>query len=59
MTKLFHTIEGGTVVTRNPEIPKRLAYLRYFGHDGFEKLNGVGINGKNSEFHAAVGLGRS
>lgn len=55
-TKLFHTIEGGAVVTKDPELLKRMAYLRNFGHDGFERFNGVGINGKNSEFHAAMGL---
>jgi dTDP-4-amino-4,6-dideoxygalactose transaminase len=33
-----------------------MAYLRNFGHDGLENFNGVGINGKNSEFHAAMGL---
>lgn len=55
-TKLFHTIEGGAVVTQDPELLKRMAYLRNFGHDGPEKFNGVGINGKNSEFHAAMGL---
>lgn len=55
-TKLFHTIEGGAVVTKEPELLKRLAYLRNFGHDGFEKFNGIGINAKNSEFHAAMGL---
>lgn len=55
-TKLFHTIEGGGVFTKDPELLKRMAYLRNFGHDGFEKFNGIGINGKNSEFHAAMGL---
>ncbi|GMQ26649.1 DegT/DnrJ/EryC1/StrS family aminotransferase [Algoriphagus sp. oki45] len=55
-TKLFHSIEGGGVFTKDPELLKRLAYLRNFGHDGFEKFNGIGINGKNSEFHAAMGL---
>lgn len=55
-TKIFHTIEGGAVVTKDPELLKRMAYLRNFGHDGFEKFNGIGINGKNSEFHAAMGL---
>ncbi|MCG2462602.1 DegT/DnrJ/EryC1/StrS family aminotransferase [Flavobacteriaceae bacterium F89] len=55
-TKLFHTIEGGAVITNNPDLLKRLAYLRNFGHDGYDKYNGVGINGKNSEFHAAMGL---
>jgi dTDP-4-amino-4,6-dideoxygalactose transaminase len=55
-TKLFHTVEGGAVVTKNADILKRMAYMRNFGHDGPEKFNGVGINGKNSEFHAAMGL---
>ncbi len=55
-TKLYHTIEGGAVFTRAPELLKRMAYMRNFGHDGPEKFSGVGINGKNSEFHAAMGL---
>ena len=55
-TKLFHSIEGGGVITKNPELLKKIAFLRNFGHDGFEKFNGIGINGKNSEFHAAMGL---
>lgn len=55
-TKLFHTIEGGAVVTQSPELLEKLACLRNFGHDGAYNFNGVGINGKNSEFHAAMGL---
>ena len=55
-TKLFHTIEGGAVMTKDPELLKKMALLRNFGHDGFERFNGLGINGKNSEFHAAMGL---
>lgn len=55
-TKLFHTIEGGAVFTTNPEILKKMAYMRNFGHDGPESFFGLGINGKNSEFHAAMGL---
>jgi dTDP-4-amino-4,6-dideoxygalactose transaminase len=55
-TKLFHTVEGGAVFTNNPDINQKMAYMRNFGHDGPEKFNGVGINGKNSEFHAAMGL---
>ena len=30
--------------------------MRNFGHDGTENYFGLGINGKNSEFHAAMGL---
>jgi dTDP-4-amino-4,6-dideoxygalactose transaminase len=55
-TKLYHTVEGGAVVTRDPELLKRMAYLRNFGHDGPERFADLGINGKNSEFHAAMGL---
>jgi dTDP-4-amino-4,6-dideoxygalactose transaminase len=55
-TKLFHTVEGGSVVTKDPELLKRMAYLRNFGHDGPDRFAELGINGKNSEFHAAMGL---
>lgn len=55
-TKLFHTVEGGAVVTRDPEINHQMFYRRNFGHKGHEAFHGVGINGKNSEFHAAMGL---
>lgn len=55
-TKLFHTIEGGAIFTQNSETLQRIEYMRNFGHDGPEKFSGVGINGKNSEFHAAMGL---
>jgi dTDP-4-amino-4,6-dideoxygalactose transaminase len=55
-TKLFHTIEGGMVSTNCPNLLQKMSYMRNFGHDGPDKFNGVGINGKNSEFHAAMGL---
>jgi len=55
-TKPVHSVEGGLVVTQDPELLERMAFLRNFGHDGPEAFNGVGINGKNSELHAAVGL---
>jgi dTDP-4-amino-4,6-dideoxygalactose transaminase len=55
-TKLFHTVEGGAVFTKNPELLKKLAYMRNFGHNGPKDFAEVGINGKNSELHAAMGL---
>jgi dTDP-4-amino-4,6-dideoxygalactose transaminase len=55
-TKLYHTIEGGAVFTNDLEILNTMAYMRNFGHDGPERFHGVGINGKNSEFHAAMGI---
>lgn len=55
-TKLFHTIEGGAVFTQDDGLLKKMAFMRNFGHDGIENFAEVGINGKNSEFHAAMGL---
>lgn len=55
-TKLFHTCEGGFMVAKDKEILKTMSYMRNFGHDGPEKFHGLGINAKNSEFHAAIGL---
>ncbi len=55
-TKLFHTVEGGAVFTKDEDLNYRMSKMRNFGHAGFEQYDGVGINGKNSEFHAAMGL---
>jgi dTDP-4-amino-4,6-dideoxygalactose transaminase len=55
-TKLFHTIEGGAVFTNNKEVLQKMSFMRNFGHNGPEDFAEVGINGKNSEFHAAMGL---
>lgn len=55
-TKLYHTIEGGGMFTTSPDVLRTMAYMRNFGHDGPELFLGEGINGKNSEFHAAMGL---
>jgi dTDP-4-amino-4,6-dideoxygalactose transaminase len=55
-TKVFHTIEGGAVVTRDEQLNHIMSRLRNFGHNGPEAFESIGINGKNSEFHAAMGL---
>lgn len=55
-TKLFHTVEGGAIVTDNDELAHKISYMRNFGHNGPEAFWGVGVNGKSSEFHAAMGL---
>lgn len=54
-TKLFHTVEGGAVVTDNPDVAERIDLLRAFGHQGNDHFIS-GINAKNSELHAAMGL---
>lgn len=55
-TKLFHTVEGGAVFTPHADVLKTMAFMRNFGHNGPEDFADIGINGKNSEFHAAFGL---
>ena len=55
-TKVFHTVEGGALITKDNKLGKRISYMRNFGHKGEEDFFGLGINGKNSEFHAAMGL---
>ncbi|MCY0970996.1 DegT/DnrJ/EryC1/StrS family aminotransferase [Chryseobacterium wangxinyae] len=55
-TKLYHSIEGGIIMTKDASLLKKLAYIRNFGFDGPEAFAELGINGKNSEFHAAMGL---
>ncbi|WP_409415521.1 DegT/DnrJ/EryC1/StrS family aminotransferase [Flavobacterium sp. PS2] len=55
-TKLYHSIEGGLIITKCSDLLKRLAHTRNFGISGFDTFSELGINGKNSEFHAAMGL---
>jgi dTDP-4-amino-4,6-dideoxygalactose transaminase len=55
-TKLFQTVEGGAIITEDADIADKIRLMRNFGHDGPDKFKGVGINGKNSELHAAMGL---
>jgi len=55
-TKLYHSVEGGLIITKDPELLKKLALIRNFGIAGFDSFAELGINGKNSEFHAAMGL---
>lgn len=54
-TKLFHTIEGGAIITNNDTFAEQMTLYRQFGHTGDIHFS-VGINGKNSELHAAMGL---
>lgn len=54
-TKLFHTSEGGAIITTSEELAKKVWLYKSFGHIGDEYFS-LGVNGKNSEFHAAMGL---
>ncbi|MEO5533970.1 MAG: DegT/DnrJ/EryC1/StrS family aminotransferase [Pseudolysinimonas sp.] len=55
-TKLFHTAEGGAATTEDPELDRRLRLARNFGITAEDRVEGVGLNGKMSELHAAMGL---
>lgn len=55
-TKLFHTVEGGALITNDDKLAHKISYLRNFGHNGQEAYYGLGINGKNTELNAAMGL---
>lgn len=54
-TKLFHTGEGGAIILNDEALSKKINLLKSFGHVGDEHY-ALGINGKNSELHAAMGL---
>jgi len=54
-TKLFHMGEGGAVLVHDQQLAIEINLLKSFGHVGDEHLS-LGINGKNSELHAAMGL---
>lgn len=55
-TKLFHSVEGGFVVAKDPAVDQKIEWMRRFGHNGNEAFHGIGINAKMSELHAAMGL---
>lgn len=54
-TKIFHTAEGGCVISHNEGAHKALSLARAFGHVNDTHYS-LGINGKMSELHAAMGL---
>jgi dTDP-4-amino-4,6-dideoxygalactose transaminase len=54
-TKVFHTVEGGCIIAEDDQLLEKLRLYRSFGHVGDDYYS-IGINGKNSEFHAAMGI---
>ncbi len=53
-TKVFHTIEGGAIIVNDDTLNQKVFWQRQFGHKG-DDYQMVGVNGKNSEVHAAMG----
>lgn len=54
-TKLFHTIEGGACICKDKLVFENLSLLKRFGHKNDDYIC-IGINGKQGEFNAAMGL---
>jgi dTDP-4-amino-4,6-dideoxygalactose transaminase len=55
-TKVFNTFEGGAIVCPDAKTKARIDQLKNFGHVGEVTVVAPGINGKMSEFNAALGL---
>jgi dTDP-4-amino-4,6-dideoxygalactose transaminase len=55
-TKLFHTVEGGALTFREPNLKNRIDLLKNFGIKNEEEVVMPGINGKMNELQAAIGL---
>lgn len=54
-TKLFHTVEGGACIVKDSAASNKLDFQKRFGHY-YDEYKMLGINAKQSEFHAAMGL---
>lgn len=55
-TKVFNTFEGGAIICPDEKTKSRIDHLKNFGHVGEVNVVAPGINGKMSEFSAALGL---
>ncbi len=54
-TKVFHTGEGGALISHDPELDEKISLMKANGIDG-DAVPHVGFNAKMSEMHAAMGL---
>jgi dTDP-4-amino-4,6-dideoxygalactose transaminase len=55
-TKVFTTFEGGAIICPDEKSRQRINYLKNFGFADEVTVVAPGINGKMSEFNAALGL---
>jgi dTDP-4-amino-4,6-dideoxygalactose transaminase len=55
-TKVFNTFEGGAIICPDLKTKIRIDQLKNFGHVGETNVVAPGINGKMSEFNAALGI---
>lgn len=55
-TKVFNTFEGGAIISHDAKTKRRIDHLKNFGFADEVTVVAPGINGKMSEFNAALGL---
>jgi dTDP-4-amino-4,6-dideoxygalactose transaminase len=55
-TKVFNTFEGGAIVCADAHTKSKIDHLKNFGFEDEVTVVAPGINGKMSEFNAALGL---
>lgn len=55
-TKVFNTFEGGAIISPDAKTKQRIDHLKNFGFVDEVTVIAPGINGKMSEFNAALGL---
>jgi dTDP-4-amino-4,6-dideoxygalactose transaminase len=55
-TKVFNTFEGGAIICNSLSTKTHIDQLKNFGFTGEITVAAAGINGKMSEFNAALGL---
>ena len=55
-TKVFNTFEGGAIVCPDARVKQHIDHLKNFGFVNETTVVATGINGKMSEFNAALGL---
>ena len=55
-TKVFNTFEGGAIISPDEKTKNRIDQLKNFGYVNETTVVAAGINGKMSEFNAALGL---
>ncbi|AGB42130.1 putative PLP-dependent enzyme possibly involved in cell wall biogenesis [Halobacteroides halobius DSM 5150] len=55
-TKMYHTLEGGSLSCSDPELKEKFDLMKNFGIKNEEQIVMPGINGKMNEIQAAIGL---
>jgi len=55
-TKVFNTFEGGAIISPDVKTKQHIDHLKNFGFVNETTVVATGINGKMSEFNAALGL---